>query len=241
VAHFKKQGDKAFASFSHVGEFTDRDLYVYVLSSEGVMLASGGASSIYIGRDMREYRDSDGKQPFEEMINGLHKDGTGTIEYRWLNLQHGKVEHKIAYYQSIDNRIIAVGYYLPRATPEQAKAMLWRAVDEMKRLGPQSFERFNDLNGGFVQDDTYVFVVGLKDRRMYAHGAIPRLVGQDVADLRDAKGAPIIREMIDIVNRNGEGTLDYQWRNPVTGEIEHKRTYLQGVGDYLVAVGCYLK
>lgn len=239
VLRLKEQGARAFAAFSRAGEFTDGDLYVYVVGNDGVLLASGGASFNFIGRNMLDYKDPDGKKLFQEILDGAKSKGSGRIEYRWLNLQRGSIERKVAYYQAVDNHIVAVGYYLPRATPEQAKAILWRAVDEIKRNGAQSFQRFNDINGGFVQDDTYVFVVGIKDMRMHAHGAMPRLIGRNVAELLDANGKPIIRQMIDIVNAKGEGSLDYQWRNPVTGKIESKRTFLQKVGGYMIGVGYY--
>lgn len=239
VVRLKEQGDRAYAAFSRAGEFTDGDLYVYVVGNDGVLLASGGASFNFIGRNMLDYKDPDGKKLFQEILDGAKSKGGGKIEYRWLNLQRGTIERKVAYYQAVDNRIIAVGYYLPRATPEQAKAIMWRAVDELKRQGVQAFPRFNDINGGFVQDDTYVFVVGIKDMRMHAHGAMPRLVGRNVAELLDANGKPIIRPMIDIVTSKGEGSLDYQWRNPVTGKIESKRTFLQRVGEYMIGVGYY--
>lgn len=239
VRHMKERGEMGLGAFSRAGEFFDEDLYVYVLGIDGKMLSSGGSSSVYIGRDMREYRDSDGKQFFQEMVDGAKANGSGKVEYRWLNREHGKLERKVAYYQLVDNRIVAVGYYVPRATPEQARAILQRAADEIRSSGPAAFARFNDLKGGFVQDDTYVFVVGLKDNIMHAHGAMPRLVGRNVSDLKDPDGMLIIRKMIDIANSKGEGSLDYQWRNPVVGKLEKKRAFIKRVGDYMVAVGHY--
>ncbi len=239
VARLNEQGDRALAAFSRVGEFTDGDLYVYVLGKDGIMLASGGSSSNFIGRNMLEYKDPDGKKVFVEVLEGARAKGKGKVEYRWLNQVRGGIERKIAYYQTVQNWIVAVGYYAPRGTPEQAMSMLWRAVDELKRRGPEAFPRFNDLNGGFLRDDTYVFVVGMKDKMMHAHAAMPRLVGTKVAELKDVDGTPIIQKMIDIVSVKEEGLLDYRWRNPVTGKIENKRTFLRRVGDYMVGVGYY--
>lgn len=155
------------------GEFTDRSLYIYVIDGNGVMLASNGGSNALIGRNMSNYADSDGKTFFQEMLDASRTQGSGTVEYRWLNTQHGRVEKKVAHYQTVGNRILAVGYYQPRATPEQAKTVSTQAVDALKSLGPNAFARYNDLNGGFVRDDTYVFVVGIKDFRMRAHGSMP--------------------------------------------------------------------
>ncbi|TVO63568.1 hypothetical protein FHP89_13935 [Denitromonas ohlonensis] len=240
VRHMMSAGDRALSAFSRAGEFTDGDLYVYALDTRGVLLASGGASYSFIGRDMLDYRDPDGKPLFAEILDGALKHGGGSIEYRWLNLQRGTVERKIAYYQAVGSRILAVGYYAPRATPEQAMSVLWRAVDELKRNAPAAaFAAFNDINGSFVRDDTYVFVVGITDRRMHAHGAMPRLIGRNVAELRDVDGKQIIDQMLNIVSTADAGGLDYKWRNPVTGEIEKKHTFVRRVGDYMVGVGYY--
>jgi len=240
VMHLRAHDAKALADFSVTGKFADKDLYVYVLGSDGILQASGGASFHMIGRNVLDYRDPDGKPLFAEILAGARRSGGGLIHYRWLNPQRGTVEPKTAYYQAVDERIVAVGYYAPRATPEQAMSILWRAVDELQRKGSAAFAAFNDLNGGFVRDDTYVFVVGIQDRRMHAHGANPRLVGRKVAELKDAEGKPIIAEMLQIMAATEEGSLDYKWRNPVTGAIESKRTFLRRVGDYMVGVGYYL-
>lgn len=239
VAYYRAKGEAALPAFHRVGEFQDGELYVYVLGSDGVMLTSGGSSSALIGRNVRDLRDSDGKPFFREILEAAAAKGSGTVEYRWLNRQHGKVERKVAYFRSLGDRILVAGYYAPRASAEQARSMMWRAVHELKQYGPGALERFNDLNGGFVQDDLYVFVVGLDDKRMYAHGAQPRLVDQDVGALKDSRGKPFIRQMVDMARTKGEGEVEYRWRNPVTGQEENKRTYLKRVDKYLVAVGAY--
>ena len=54
LAYYHDHGDKAFAAFSRQGEFVDKDRYVFVVDTKGVMLASGGPSSALIGRDVSE-------------------------------------------------------------------------------------------------------------------------------------------------------------------------------------------
>lgn len=239
AAHYRANGKNALAAFSRVGEFVDGDLYVYVLSNEGTMLASGGPSFTLVGRDCRPLKDVDGKLFFVEMIDNARQKGGGAVEYRWLNREHGKVERKVTHYRQVGDAIVAVGYYIPRGAPQEARALLQRAVAATTSDVRAAIARFNDINGGFIEDDLYVFVVGLNDRVMHAHGTMPRLVGRDVSELRDVEGKPIIRQMIDIVNANGKDELQYTWPNPVTGKPEPKTTYLQKVDGYLVAVGHY--
>ncbi len=45
LAYYQSNGDKAFAAFSRQGEFVDHDRYVFVVDTQGVLLASGGPSS----------------------------------------------------------------------------------------------------------------------------------------------------------------------------------------------------
>jgi len=240
VEHYRRSSEKSLAAFCRAGEFIDGDLYVYVVDANGVMQASGGPSLALVGRDVRNLKDANGKLFIKEMLDDAKIHGAGSIEYRWLNREHGKVERKIAYYRKEADAIVAVGYYIPRAAPEEAKALMARAVEAMTKDPREAIVRFSDMNGGFVEDDLYVFVVGLDDNIMHAHGAIPRLIGRNVADLHDADGKPIIRRMLDIVRAKGSGKLQYTWPNPVTHKKERKTTYLRRVDGYLVAVGHYV-
>ena len=239
VAYYQANNDAAFATFSSQGEFIDGDLYVYVLDTDGVMQASGGSSSALIGRNVSNMKDSEGKPFFKEMIASAKASGFGMVEYHWLNRASFKVEHKKTYYQKVGDRIISVGYYIPRATSEEAKALLKKATHAVKTDPEKSFAAFNDLNGGYMQDDLYVFVVGLSDGVFRAHGVSPQLVGSNGIDLIDTKGKPIIQEMINGVQSKNRGEIDYLWLNPVTGEIENKYTYFRKVDGFLVAVGFY--
>lgn len=241
VEHFKAKHDQALLTFMRSGEFVSGELYVYVIGTNGAFLSSGGSSSALIGRDVTNMRDAAGKEFFREMLDTAKSKGSGQVEYRWLNRVDGKVERKVTYFQKVGNRIIAVGYYIPRASQEQAKAMLEDAVAEVKKNPASAFAAFNDLNGKFIQDDLYVFVVDLKDSKFRAHGATPRMIGTGALDLKDPKGKPLLKEMIASAGPNGKGSLQYHWRNPVTEKVEAKRTFVRKVDNYLVGVGYYIR
>ena len=65
LAYYHDNGDKAFAAFSRQGEFVDKDRYVFVVDTKGVMLASGGPSSALIGRDVSETLGPDLQKAFD--------------------------------------------------------------------------------------------------------------------------------------------------------------------------------
>jgi cytochrome c len=239
VAHYKDVKESALDAFGRKGEFVDGELYVYVISTKGMMLASGGPSSALVGRDVADLKDAAGKSFFREMLDKAKVSGSGTVEYYWLNPINNKMERKLAYFQKVDDWIIAVGYYIARATPAQAQAMLARAVQAVKDDPAKAIRTFNQLHGPFSEDDLYVFVVDLKDDRFRAHGIYHDLIGTDALALHDPSGRPIIKDMIAAVAKEDQAEVDYSWPNPVTGSVENKHTYLRKIDGLLVGVGYY--
>jgi cytochrome c len=164
--HLLEKGDEALASFSRVGEFVEGEFYVYAIDTQDNFLASGGSSITLIGRNVTDLQDSEGRAFIREILNGAREQGAGRVEYRWHNPSTGRNEPKIATYLKVGERILVVGYYAPFANLELAKSLLWRAAHEYRIQGNTAFARFNSLNGSFVRDDLYVFVIGLDDEVM---------------------------------------------------------------------------
>ena len=239
LAYYHDNGDKAFAAFSRQGEFVDKDRYVFVVDTKGVLLASGGPSSALIGRDVSEVLGPDLRQSFKEALKIPEGNGIQQAEYRWQNWNDGKVERKRVFYQRIGQRILAVGYYLPRATPEQAKALRDKAVKDLEKNEAGTLKAINALQGGFLQDDLYVFVVDLDTGRYVAHGTDLRLINTDFAKVKDPDGKPVGEPILALMKEQGQGEYEYRWKNPVTGKVEDKHAYLRKSGHFLVAVGYY--
>jgi len=239
VGHYKEVEQSALAAFGPKGKFVDGELYVYVISTKGVMLASGGPSAALVGRDVTDLQDAAGKPFFQEMLDKAKSSGSGSVEYYWLNPIDNKMQRKLAYFEKVDDRIMAVGYYIARATPAQAQAMLARAVQAVKDDPAKAFHAINQLHGPFSEDDLYVFVVDLNDDRFRAHGIFHDLIGSDALALHDPSGRPIVQDMITALAKGDQAEVDYSWPNPVTGGVENKHTYLRKIGNLLVGVGYY--
>lgn len=237
--HLRTQGEQAIASFSRTDEFVDGELYIYVIDTDGNFLASSGGSANLIGRNVSELTDSD-RYPFiRAILNNASAREHGQVEYRWNNPQRGRIEHKIALWRKIDRHILVIGYYSPHPSMELAKSLLWRAVHALKTSGEDAFGRFNNLNGGYIEDDLYVFVIGLDDGLIHAHGGQPRYIGRNAAEMIDPNGTNIGKEMIAVARDRGEGEVGYIFRNPLSQKNEAKRSYVVRVGKYLVGVGTY--
>lgn len=164
VAHYQDIKDQALADFTGKGEFVDGELYVYVLSTAGVLLASGGPSSSRIGRNVADQQDALGKPVFRELLTNAQVSESGVVEYQWLNPVDNNVERKVAHYRRVGDRIIAVGYYVANATPEQAQALLARAVNALRADPGKAIEAFNTLlRSPYAEDDLYVYRAGAGD------------------------------------------------------------------------------
>jgi hypothetical protein len=239
LAYYHENGDKAFAAFSRQGEFVDKDRYVFVLDTKGVMLASGGPSSALIGRDVSDVLGQDLQKAFKDALKVPEGNGIQQAEYRWQNWADGKIERKHVYYQRVGQRIIAVGYYLPRASAEQALALLNKAAADLAKDEKGTLSAINSLKGGYLQDDLYVFVVDLNTRRYVAHGTNLRLINTDFSKINDPEGKPVGEPILALIASQDYGEYEYRWKNPVTGKVEDKHAYLKKVGHFLVAVGYY--
>lgn len=239
VADYRARGDTALAEFSRQGAYVDGELYIYVVDTAGVMLASGGPSASLVGKPVVSVLDDDLKVAFEHAIAQPDDGMVRSADYRWWNWQHGKVERKRVFYERVGDRVISVGYYMPRSSPEQARQLLQRVVEQMVATPAPTLERINKHDKQLVEDDLYAFVVDLKTQRFAAHGFLPRLVGTDFKSLRSADGKPIGEAMLDLMEAKDSAEFTYLWRNPMTGQNELKQTFLTRINGYLVAVGCY--
>jgi cytochrome c len=238
-----KGPEQAFAAFNNrQGPFVSGPYYVYAVGLDGMMHANGGAPDVLTGTNTLELRDASGKPLIRELLQAAASHDSGTIEYRWLNRADNRVENKTASFRKVGKYVLVVGYYTPRATREEAQDLLGRAVAEVKKSGKAAaFKAFNDPEGGFIRGDLYVFAIGVEDGKYRATGASPQQVGQNVSELRDAAGKPLIREMMTLAKEKGSGNVDYVWRNPATNAVESKHSLIQRVDDVFLGVGYYAK
>jgi len=235
--------ERAFAAFNdRNGQFVRKDLYVFVIDDKGVYQASGAAPEALVGLTVLNTTDAAGNPLFREMIDTTRATQEGTVRYMWLNRMTNKVEPKVTQVRKVGQYVVGVGYSAPRASADDAKAMLARAVELARTDGPaKAINAFNDRRGPFVRDDLYVFMVNLDSGRFEAMGMNPSLADTDARGLVDAEGHALVAEMIDKLKNADEASVYFVWRNPVTNRVEKKRSYVRREGGSLIGVGHYLE
>ncbi len=124
-----------------------------------------------------------------------------------------------------------------RGTPEEAKAMAEAAAALYRSQGAEAaFEAFNN-SPDFRDRDLYVFALDREGATM-AHGASHTLIGRNVAGVRDPAGHRFVQDFLAV---DDTGWVEYQWRNPATGNVEDKITYIINLGRHIIGVGAYLE
>jgi len=111
IVYYQKNGkQKALDEFSRSpGPFVDRDLYVTVLTMEGDSLAH--INPRMRGRNMMEYRDSDGKLAIRERTQLALKQGSGWHEFKFFNPMTKDIEIKRNYFVTYDKLIFSAGAF----------------------------------------------------------------------------------------------------------------------------------
>ena len=112
VSFIKAEGaEKAYAEISNKkGRFIDRDLYVVVYQLDGKVLAHG-ANDKFIGKDMSEAQDVDGKLYVKERIEMANKQANFWQDYKFVNPVTKKVEPKQMYCERVENTAVCGGVY----------------------------------------------------------------------------------------------------------------------------------
>lgn len=127
-------------------------------------------------------------------------------------------------------------------TEKDAIAMVERGVALVKAKGKdEMIKKINAKDAEYVQGELYIDMRDLKTGIVLAHPYNPSIVGKDLTDVPDANGKKYRREIIDLAAAKGKGWVDYQYKNPTSGKIEPKTTFIQRVDDVVLEAGIYKK
>ncbi|HMF25947.1 MAG TPA: chemotaxis protein [Pseudolabrys sp.] len=119
---------------------------------------------------------------------------------------------------------------------DEAKAMLVRAVDELKADKLAAIAEFNRNDPRFRDRDLFVFCFNRSDGRITAHEAF---VGQDIRTLHDAAGNAFGEDMYRSAKEGQISEIPFQAPLPGSTEKAPKRAYVIAIGDQVCGVSSY--
>jgi cytochrome c len=123
-------------------------------------------------------------------------------------------------------------------TAVEARAMLDRAVAELKSNEAAALAKFNDKeNKQFRDRDLYVFCFNVSDGKFTVHPN-PTIMGTDVRALK-VKDDPLGQRLFDQVKEGTVTTVDYNFPKPGTTEPVPKESYIIRIGGQGCGVGYY--
>lgn len=132
---------------------------------------------------------------------------------------------------------VLMGSAFAGATPDQAKAMVEKAVAYAKANGPENaYKEFNTAGSKFFDGELYVFAYDL-DGNNLALGANPKMVGKNLLEMKSADGKFYLKDMIEVIKSKGEGWVDYKWTNPETKKIQDKASFVKKIPGTNAFVG----
>jgi hypothetical protein len=120
-------------------------------------------------------------------------------------------------------------------TAAEAKAMLEKAVAEIRKNKAGALAKFAKGEGGFKDRDLYPFCGG-PDGNFTAH---PTLAGKSLKGLKDKAGKALGEEIYKVAKEGTVSEVNYMWPRPGSDKPVQKVTFVTKVGDQVCAVGYY--
>ena len=122
-------------------------------------------------------------------------------------------------------------------TPEEAKAMLEKAVASIKADKTKALAEMQNGGMGTRDRDLYLFCAEAASGGMTLH---PTLMGKNVKDLVDKNGKKLGAEMMQVAKEGEVAEVTYFWPRPGedTTPVE-KVSFVTKVDDQMCGVGYY--
>lgn len=121
--------------------------------------------------------------------------------------------------------------------PEEAEAMLERAVTELKANPAAALEKFNKGLEGFQDRDLYVFCAD-RDAKLVAH-TTARMLGDDISKYKDQDGKEPGKQIMREAKEGQVVKVKYMFPRPGETEAVAKESFVTRVGELTCGVGYY--
>ena len=133
------------------------------------------------------------------------------------------------------------GFHLQQGKPQEAIELVDRAV-QLRRShtwGPQFWNFLTDPQQRLFCKDMYVFILDALGNYI-VFGGNPAKVGTSVHQLPGVDGQGLLNAIVN-QSEQGPGWVEYDFTNPVTGQVQAKMSYVRKLDDGYLGCGVYKK
>lgn len=239
------KGEAAFGEFRiSGGRWRQGEKYVFVLDPQGNMLVHPDAAME--GKNKLDLKDVTGKPIIRGLIGAamtFREKPEGWYHYQWTVPGGLLPRWKSSYVRLVTapsgkRYVVGSGAYNDRMERVFVMDAVNDAVGQIEQQGAAAFPLFHDVTGPFIAKDAYIFVFDRQGIEL-VNPAFPNLEGRNLVDMKDARGKPVVRAMLNLVETGGAGWVDYMWPKPGESVPTRKSAYVSKakMGDQWVLVG----
>jgi chromosome segregation ATPase len=179
-----------------------------------------------------------------EQSTGLSEISSAVTQLDEITQRNAQmVERAVAQADQLEQRAAHLSravssFMLQQGTAEEAMQLVSRAQAMRQQRGREAFAReLTEPSRGFHDRDMYVFA--LDQGGVYrAFGGKPEKVGSRVQDIAGVDGQALLSAIV-AQGEAGEGWVEYDIANPVSGAIQAKMSYVVKVDELYVGCGVY--
>ena len=120
----------------------------------------------------------------------------------------------------------------------EARAMLDKAVTELKANPAAALAKFAKGEGGFKDRDLYVFCFDMDTAKFTAH-VNPALMGTDIKALKEKDGSALGEKLFNSTKEGTVAAVAYNFPKPGGTDPVAKEAFVTAVGNQGCGVGYY--
>jgi cytochrome c len=134
--------------------------------------------------------------------------------------------------------LVLVGFAV--ASPkDDATALVNEAAKFLKANGKEkTLQEISKPDSKWVKGELYVFAYDFNGV-IVAHPKNPKLVGKNMLEVPDVDGKLFRKDIVETAKGKGSGWVDYKYKNPESGKIEEKTTFVLKAGEVILCAGIY--
>ena len=256
--HLQQNGLQALHDFNSDARWNAGPTYLFLIDQQTLYMVADAGQPQLVGTDTTDLTDPGGVKLIQEMQRVLNSHDDGTIYYSFRNPVTNEEGYKSSYVQRliIDGRpyILGAGLYVPAAvcralplardidTREELQLFVRCAAQLVEERGELAWDLFLN-HPQWIGGSIYLFI--LDENCGYLASPYHQVsAGTGKCDFVDVEGTPVDQEIrARVTGAEGEGWISYVLRNPVSGQVEGKDSYVVGVtlnGELIsVAAGLY--